>query len=308
MSTPRRPARLLTDTRERVRRTPWPRRPPAAAPVSSEAKVAVVTVNFDTAALLARLLLSLHRVLAPGRVERIVVVDQGSTDGSRELLGALRAAGLVDVVDGRARPYHGPGLNRGVSYLARERRAGRLATDTVWILDSDVLVLRADALSTALDVFGSRHAVLLGQEQDYDQPRPQLSRYAHPAALLLDAPAVWRASVPAFLEDGAPGVMMQHVLQRRGLTVVDHPWFASGALLHVGGGTLGALRTHGHTTNRYYDWAAEHGAPHFHGAPDGARRWEQFRACFAAEVPELRGDVLVDACTRDEPIVLDDPA
>jgi len=304
VSNPRRPARLLTDTDERLRRTPWPRRRAGVARGGPREQVAVVTVNYDTAALVAGLVWSLCRVLAPGEVERIVVVDNGSTDGSVELLETLDEARIVDVVHNRRHPYHGPGLNRGVSYLANERRAGRLSTDTVWVLDSDAAVLRADALDRALANFHYKGAAMLGQAQPYDQRRPRLAEYLHPAALLIDAPTVWRPSVPAFLEDGAPAVVMQHVLRRRGKVLVDHPWFASGALLHAGAGTLGTLRREQRTGNRYYEWAGEHGEAHFHGAPDGAAHWARFQARFTAEVPELRGGALVDACTRTERVTV----
>jgi glycosyltransferase involved in cell wall biosynthesis len=37
-----------------------------------------------------------------------VVVDNGSTDGSRELLNALHAAGLIHLIRNRNKRYHGP--------------------------------------------------------------------------------------------------------------------------------------------------------------------------------------------------------
>jgi hypothetical protein len=102
--------------------------------------------------------------------------------------------------------------------------------------------------------------------------------------------------VPAFLEDGAPAVLMQHVLRRRGLRLLDHPFFADGYLLHVGGATLGALVRDGLVGNRYHDWGIEHGGAHYHGNPDGPACRAAFEADFTAAVPELTGDALVAAC------------
>jgi glycosyltransferase involved in cell wall biosynthesis len=286
--TPRRPARLRTDTDERLRRVAWPRRtdPPPDPP-----RVSVVTVNYNTGPLVARLIFSVCRVLAPPAPATIVVVDNGSTDGSGSLLGPLADAGIVQVVDNVRRPYHGPGLNRGVSFLARAQRDGTIDTDLVWALDSDVAVLRA-----AVAALRAGRAVMVGQEQPYDQARPRLDRYAHPASLLFDPRVVWRHSVPAFLEDGAPAVMMQHVLRRRGRRVVDHPFFADGYLLHLGGGTLGTLVRDGLVDNRYHDWGLEHGVAHYHGNRDGAALHARFESEFTAAVPELTGDALVAAC------------
>jgi dolichyl-phosphate beta-glucosyltransferase len=63
---------------------PWPDRP--AAPD----RVAVVTVSYNTCELTALLLWSLRRVLEWEPLE-IVVVDNGSKDGSAELLAKIDA-------------------------------------------------------------------------------------------------------------------------------------------------------------------------------------------------------------------------
>src|SRR4051794_14539127 len=89
----RRPEHALIDVEERLRRTSWPRR---TRPWGSAPSVSVVTVNYNTRTLIARLLFTLTRVLPAEALARIVVVDNGSTDGSRELLDALDAAGVVD--------------------------------------------------------------------------------------------------------------------------------------------------------------------------------------------------------------------
>jgi len=258
-------------------------------------RVSVVTVNHNTGPLVARLVYSLCRVL-DDRLAAIVVVDNSSTDGSRALLAPLAAAGVIDLVAHDHRPYHGPGLNRGVSYLARARAEGRIATDLVWVLDSDVVVLRPDALAASVAALRAAGGAMLGQQQAYDQPRPRLDRYAHPAALLFDPAVVWRHSVPAFLEDGAPAVMMQHVVRRRGGVVVDFPYFADGYLLHLGAGTLGALVRDGRVDNRYHDWAIGHGDTHYHGNPDGPVVHAAAEAAFLGAVPELTGDALLAAC------------
>ena len=289
---PRRPQRLWTDADERVRRTAWPR---AGAPATPP-RVSVVTVDADTGPLVARLVFSLRRVLGADALATIVVVDNGTRGETHALLAPLVEAGVVCLVGNPSRRYHGPGLNRGVSTLARAHRHGEPATDLVWVLDSDVVVLRPDALTAAVDALRAAGAAMAGQLQPYDQRRPRLARYAHPASLLFDPGVVWRHSVPAFLEDGAPAVMMQHVLVRRGRRVLDFPFFADGYLLHLGGGTLGALVREGRTDNRYHDWGIEHGAPHYHGNPDGTALHAAFEAAFTDAVPELTPDALALAC------------
>lgn len=91
-------------------RTTWPHSDPTA-PAGIPG---VVVVNYNTRRLVAQLIYSLYRTLRPPRF-RLVVVDNGSTDGSAELLSAVAAAGLCHLIDNPDNRYHGPGLNpRGV--------------------------------------------------------------------------------------------------------------------------------------------------------------------------------------------------
>jgi glycosyltransferase involved in cell wall biosynthesis len=68
----------------------------------------IVVVNYNTRRLIAQLIYSLYRTLRPPTF-RLVVVDNGSTDGSAELLSAIAAAGLCDLIVNRTNRYHGPG-------------------------------------------------------------------------------------------------------------------------------------------------------------------------------------------------------
>ena len=94
-----------------------------------------MVVNYNTRRLIAQLIYSLYRILQPPMF-RLVVVDNGSTDGSAELLSAAAAAGLCHLVANPTNRHHGPGLNQGVSYLAEAtRRDGAVPISYVWLLD-----------------------------------------------------------------------------------------------------------------------------------------------------------------------------
>jgi glycosyltransferase involved in cell wall biosynthesis len=111
-------------------------------------RVAVVTVSYNTRELTAFLLWSLRRIVNWPDLE-ILVVDNGSGDGSSELLAEAAQGGVCDLLTNRVNRHHGPGLNQGISWLAS--RPGPLPA-WIWILDSDVVVARPDALSAALAV------------------------------------------------------------------------------------------------------------------------------------------------------------
>jgi hypothetical protein len=143
--------------------TTWPRRD-ATAP---EGRPGIVVVNYNTRRLVAQLIYSLYRTLRPPAFS-LVVVDNGSTDGSTELLSAVAAAGLCDLIANPDNRDHGPGLNQGMSYLAQAtQRDGAVPIGYVWLLDSDCVVLRPDALSAPCAVMRDTGAALVGQ-RGYD--------------------------------------------------------------------------------------------------------------------------------------------
>ncbi len=92
----------------------WPDRP------VTPGRVAVITVSYNTRELTALLLWSLRRVLSWGSLE-IVVVDNGSADGSAELLAKVDAAGGCRLIANADNAMHGPALTQAMSFLASRR-------------------------------------------------------------------------------------------------------------------------------------------------------------------------------------------
>jgi glycosyltransferase involved in cell wall biosynthesis len=270
---------------------PWPvgrRRPDAV-------KVGVVTVNWNTAGLLARLVFGLRRVVGPGTITEIVVVDNASTDGSVELARALAEAGVIHLIENPVQRYHGPGLTQAVNHLARCSDAAE-RVDLVWALDTDVFVLRAEVLDAAVAALEDSGAVLAADPEDYT-PGPAVLTDG-PLALcstLFDPAAVWRPRYRPFLEDGEPSRHLLADLRGDGRPVLAFPFCSERYLLHLGRGTLAQVRARADTTNRYADWAAAHHEPHFAGRPDGADLAAGFEEGYRAAVPDDRPDTLVAA-------------
>jgi GT2 family glycosyltransferase len=121
-----------------------------------------VVVSYNTRRLTAQLIYSLYRTLRPPAFH-LVVVDNGSTDGSAELLSAVAEAGLCDIIRNQENRYHGPGLNQGMSRLTELHGSGAVPITAVWLLDSDCVVLRPDALSAPRAVMRETGAALVGQ-------------------------------------------------------------------------------------------------------------------------------------------------
>ena len=71
---------------------------------------AVISVSFNTRKLTALLLWSLHRVLESSDLS-IVIVDNGSTDGTVDLLRQAQDAGLCSLLLSPINLGHGPALN-----------------------------------------------------------------------------------------------------------------------------------------------------------------------------------------------------
>ena len=160
----------------------------------AEGRPGVVVVSYNTRRLTAQLIYSLYRTLRPPEFH-LVVVDNGSTDGSAQLLSAVAEAGLCDLIRNQENRYHGPGLNQGMSRLAELRGSGAVPITAVWLLDSDCVVLRPDALSAPCAVMRETGAALVGQ-RGYDTSDADELLGLH--SLLLDPAQVWRPDIPAF--------------------------------------------------------------------------------------------------------------
>jgi hypothetical protein len=105
------------------------------------------------------------------------------------------------VTRNRSQRYHGPALTQGISWLARRQRAvapnDRL--DYVWVLDSDVIVLRRDTVRDVLRLLKRSHAAAVGQKMG-DPAYNRLLRHnpemLHACSLMLDPALIWRQRTP----------------------------------------------------------------------------------------------------------------
>jgi glycosyltransferase involved in cell wall biosynthesis len=289
-----------------IRRISWP----SGTHSGGERKrVGIVVANFNTRRLVAHLVFSLYRLLGRSEFAQLVVVDNGSTDGSRELLNALHRARLIHLIRNRAQRYHGPALTQGISWLA-QRQLGVTASerlDYLWVLDSDVVVLRPDTVSSALEVFERLDAAAVGQKMGspaYNRLLRHNREMLDPLSLMLDPARIWRPPIPPFLEDGAPATALQVVADENGMRLAEFPFIENGYLLHLGRGTLREVADAGDTTNRYYGWAVDHRDYHFAGQQNGAQLLRAFAELFDSEVDRLSPERLVQACLQPELLAL----
>ena len=289
-------------------RTTWP--PTSDEGGGSRPRLGIVVVNFNTARLTSQLLFSLYRILGRSEFAIVVVVDNASTDGSRQILQSLAEAELIQLVANAGQQYHGPGLNQGISWLA-ERQASAEPADRiryVWSLDSDVVVLRRDTARNALEVFAGTGAAAVGQVQDNPMTRRVLRNNAamlSPFSLILDPAQLWQPSIPPFLEAGSPGAGMQVAADADGLRLVSFPFVEDGYLIHLGRGTLRAVAESRDTTNRYYKWASGHNEPYYMGQEGAAFMYQRFCEVFDDEVGELTPERIAAACSESDLLGLD---
>jgi hypothetical protein len=288
-------------------RTTWP---PTPDPEGGARRVGIVVVNFNTARLISQLLFSLYRVLGRSEFAMVVVVDNGSTDGSREVLESLAEAQLIHLVANAEQQYHGPALNQGISWLADRQAAAEPAQQIryVWLLDSDVVVLRRDTARDALAAFDGTGAAAVGQIQDNPMTRRALRNnpsMLSPFSLILDPGQMWQPSIPPFLDDGAPATGMQVAADADGLRLVSFPFVERSYLIHLGRGTLRAIAESGDTTNRFYAWAAGHNEPYYMGQEGAASAYQKFGEAFDEEVRDLTPERVTAACSASGLLSLD---
>jgi hypothetical protein len=256
--------------------------------------VAVVTVNYNTAALVSLLIWSLYRVLAAGTLDRVVVVDNGSGDGSAELLSGLADAGLCSLVANGDNRQHGPGLSQGLSFLAEQASLTGRAPAWVWVLDSDCVVARPDALEAALHAARTARAAVVGESQP--DPWHETDRFGT-HCLLVDPARTWRDPLAPFEAGGDPSFAFLSSCRAVGLRLAEFGFLADGYVIHRGRGTLARLMESQEASNPLYSWALGHHEAHFGEVDGAAERYERLTARFRAEVPSIDAATLVAGCT-----------
>ena len=189
-----------------------------------------MTVSYDTRELTALLLWSLCTIVNWPDLE-IVVVDNGSADGSADLLAEAAQSGICVLLANDVNRRHDPGLNQGISWLAARR--GPLPA-WIWILDSDVVAARPDALSAALAVARARSAALVGEPR-WD-PWHQVESFGL-YSLLMDPAVVWQQQTGPFA-DGDPLFDLVTSAARLGISMAAFPFTAGGHVIHRGRSSL----------------------------------------------------------------------
>lgn len=121
----------------------------------------VVVVNWNTRDVTADVIRAVQRLSPPEL--RILVVDNGSTDGSRELFAGWPG---VETLNLRANAGHGAALDIGVC---------RVRTRVAVTLDSDAIPLRSGWLDPVLAPVRDGRAVLAGHRSSRDFVHPVLS-------------------------------------------------------------------------------------------------------------------------------------
>lgn len=234
--------------------------------------VTIVSVSYNTKELTCLLLWSLHRILDAADVP-IVIVDNASSDGSAAMLRRAADAGLCELIESGTNVGHGEALNVAM--------ATPLVADAnrVWILDSDCVITRPDALKAALTA--APDAAVIGEthwDKWHRQDRFELY------SLIVDHRALAVAGPSPFSDDGDPSWDLLQSVNAAGLGMVSFPFTRSGYLVHLGRGTLAAVAAAGETDNPRYEWATEHHEPHYGGVAEA-------EAAHCRVVGEFRSEV-----------------
>jgi glycosyltransferase involved in cell wall biosynthesis len=264
----------------------WP-----PGPAAGGDGVTVLTVSYNTRELTALLLWSLRTIVTWPDLE-IVVVDNGSRDGSAQLLAEAERGGVCTLLANQDNRQHGPALNQGLSYLAS--RPGPRPR-WVWILDSDAVAARPDALSAAVTVARESGAALVGEAQlDQWHPDRRFGLYS----LLIDPAVAWQQRTGAFTDGGDPSAALLTAATRLGVPVAPFPFTAAGHVIHRGRGSLAAVHAADDRAHPLYEWSTSHHEPHYATVPGADQRWAALQQEFRAQTGNLTGTTLTAACRR----------
>jgi glycosyltransferase involved in cell wall biosynthesis len=262
----------------------WPDRP------VTPGRVAVVTVSYNTRELTALLLWSLRRILAWESLE-IVVVDNGSKDGSAELLAKIDVAGGCRLIANAGNTMHGPALTQAMSFLASK---GSELPRWVWVLDSDIVISRPDALQKAVQRAEETDAAIAGEPWwDSWHKTDRFLAYS----LLIDPVRVWRDGIEPFTDGGDPAFDLLQSAKAQGETLCEFPFVKDRYVIHRGRSSLFAVWQSGDTTHPSHDWARDHHEPHFGLVEGAAATHDELMNAFRAEAGPLDDQKAVAALT-----------
>lgn len=273
----------------------WPN---SAQGETQNARVSAVVVNFNTCENLCWLLFSLYRVLGRDRIQDLVVVDNVSTDGSRELLIAMAKASLATPILNERQYYHGPGLNQGMDYLAAKyrRRENCPAPHYVLILDSDVIILR-NFMDLALKLMEKEKAALCGDIEPFEHLP---GGYIHPSTMLFDPAQCWRRGLHKFEHHGVPAMEFQRSLMVSQRKRVHFPFQKEHWVIHLGGATLKQIKENGVEGNDFYDWSKQWGELAFLNDARKVELFQKFHQVFSVEMGQYTPEKLAEVCLNFE--------
>ena len=254
--------------------------------------VAVVSVNYNTRRLIAQLLWSLYR-FGGEDLRLVVIIDNGSTDGSLALLQAAAQAGLCELIANPHNQGHGPSLSQALSHLASRYAQHDEPRSWVWLLDSDCMLARPQAAGQAIEVLLQAGAGLAGE--DYWNEWHAEMRFLG-CSLLLDPAQVWQAAMGGFEDGGDPVGAFEHACRLRGVKACPFPFTRDGWIIHLGRGTLAEVWRRDEQAHPLYAWAQDHHAAHFQQVPGASQRYAALLAEFEHQAPELSADQLIRAC------------
>lgn len=305
-TTVRRLRGLLTRELESRRRQDWPVVPLTKGKVP---RVAVITVNYNTRQLLARLLFSLTRIPNDHvRVGPIVVVDNKSTDGSRELLKTLADRGVVRAILNETQMYHGPGLNQAMQLLLQARAAGDAVCqdiDYVFVVDSDVIITKGELFAHLIRELKTTGTCLAGEVLDNE---PIDGGYAHVSSMLFDPQKIWRKGHTAFEEHGTPALNLQRSVVQRGHYRLHFPVRSEFYLVHLWSGTLQSICSGGDKGNRYFAYAQQQTSQRGVDEPRIVNVLQEFESVFVESVSQPDDpSAIAEACSQAARVQLRSP-
>jgi hypothetical protein len=238
------------------------------APFDGDPRFALLTVNFSTTRYLKLMLLTLTEQNALNRLQRIVVVDNGSRDCGLPFLRALaRRVDRVHLTEHRHFVNHARGMRSCVRALDRVEAGEPVAPPSNLLLfcDPDVIFLNPATLLDLGAAVVEDDAAFAGELR---RPPPDLDAQA--SFFVVRRDAYERRDVVPFVNHGSPALWMQRSIWEAGLPVVDFPSNHGGYVLHRGRTAVAAA--HDFFPSHSYSTAdARH--PHFMGVREGPRLW-----------------------------------
>ena len=253
-----------------------------------DARFALITVNYSTCYYLKLMLITLCQQDNLDKLNRILIVDNNSKDGSLPFLQNLeKKIGKVHVLQNTFFCHHARGLRLGIKALSTIEKHEKLKSTLILACDTDIIFRNTKTLTELASVFENKKASFAGELRYSQSVCPQ----AQASFLCFTRESYAQKTTSPLVYHGSPAFWMQRSLWKKGAYLHDFPSNFGGYILHRGRSGVAAAGKY----NPLSSFATVTNAQaHYMGVENGESLWQDCEKKYSHLLTKEKENELID--------------